>query len=164
MNFLVWIESTDLSVWVRESDFGYPLILCAHAVGMAIVVGISALHAARVFGFSRDFPLAGFERLMGVAWFGFVLNAASGTLLLVGQPRRLLMNPAFQIKMLLIVFAGFAVWQLARALEQERLLTGGRLTGATRSARIAAVGSVVFWVGAIIAGRVIGYTIGPPPL
>src|SRR5712675_533939 len=40
MEFLAWLEQTDASVWLRESDWGHPIILCFHAVGMGMVVGI----------------------------------------------------------------------------------------------------------------------------
>jgi hypothetical protein len=64
--------------------------------------------------------------------------------------------------MVLIVFAGLSLWALSRALEgTER----GRAKDVKvpRGAKVAAITSIVFWCGAIVAGRLIGYTIGPPP-
>ena len=171
MNWLTWLEMTDFSTWLRESDWGYPVLLCFHAVGMGIVVGISWMYSARILGYAKNFPLDGFERLFGLAWFGFVINAASGVLLFVGEPRRLAATPAFWIKMVLIVFAGLALWALEKALYgmDTYALPGaggaaareGVVTGAAKTAAIA---SIVFWLAAIIAGRIIGYTIPPPPL
>src|SRR6266852_2179291 len=173
MEFLAWLEQTDSSVWLRESDWGHPIILCFHAVGMGIVVGISLMYSARILGYAKDFPLAAFDKLFGLAWFGFAMNAVSGVLLFIGEPRRLFATPAFWIKMILIAFAGLALWVLAKALDGAADhgapgLPGpdGALAGAgvvTTSARIAAIFSVVFWLGAITAGRLIGYTIPPPP-
>lgn len=173
MELLTWLEQTDFSIWLRESDWGHPIVLCFHAVGMGMVVGISFMYSARILGYARDFPLSGFDRLFGLAWFGFAVNAASGVLLFAGEPRRLLATPAFWIKMILIVFAGLALWALAKALHadphdavglpgQDGALVGEAVV--SRNARIAAICSVVFWLGAITAGRLIGYTIGPPPL
>jgi hypothetical protein len=166
MDLLVWLEDTDFSVWLRESDWGHPIVLCFHAVGMGLVVGVSFMFCARVLGYSKDFPLSGFDRLFGLSWFGFIMNAISGVLLFIGEPRRLLATPAFLVKMVLIVLAGFSLWALSRALY-------GDVAGAeaperspatiTASAKIAAVFPVVLWLGAIVAGRLIGYTIAPPP-
>ena len=78
MELLARLEETDLSLWLRESDCGQPIMLCIHAVGMGLVVGISFMFSARVLGYSKNFPLAGFEKLFGIAWFGFAINAASG--------------------------------------------------------------------------------------
>src|SRR5207244_3662160 len=116
MEFLTWLEQTEFSTWLRESDWGHPIVLCFHAVGMGLVVGISIMFSARVLGYSKDFPLAAFDKLFGLAWFGFAMNAVSGALLFIGEPRRLLVTPAFWIKMILIVLAGFSVWILTRIL------------------------------------------------
>jgi hypothetical protein len=171
MDWLTWLEMTDFSTWLRESDWGYPVLLCFHAVGMGIVVGISWMYSARILGYAKNFPLDGFERLFGLAWFGFVVNAASGVLLFVGEPRRLTATPAFWIKMVLIVCAGLALWALEKALhgmDTDALPGPGgaaaREVAVTGAAGTAAVASIVFWLAAIIAGRIIGYTMPPPPL
>lgn len=179
MEPLRWLEDTDISVWMRESDWGVPIMLCFHAVGMGIVVGVSFMFGARVLGYSKQFPLAGFDTLFRLAWIGFAMNAISGTMMFIGEPRRLLLTAAFLIKMGLIVCAGFALWMLSKALESgatapsglpasgATLTAGGTLAAGppiTRAAKIAAVLTIVFWLGAILSGRLIGYTIGPPPL
>ena len=173
MQLLTWLEMTDFSTWLRESDWGYPVLLCFHAVGMAMVVGISLMYSARILGYARDFPLSAFDRLFGLAWFGFAMNAVSGVLLFFGEPRRLMDTPAFWIKMILIVFAGLALWALGRALHGDSQGAIGLATPrglmigeaiASPNARVAAIFSVAFWLGAIVSGRLIGYTMPPPPL
>jgi len=174
MELLAWLEQTDFSTWLRESDWGYPVVLCVHAVGMGMVVGISFMYSARILGYSKAFPLTAFDRLFDLAWFGFAMNAVSGVLLFVGEPRRLFVTPAFWIKMILIAFAGLSLWILAKALHgtahygaddlpgKDEALAGDGVV--TTSAKVAAIISIVFWLGAITAGRLIGYTIPPPPL
>jgi hypothetical protein len=162
MEFLAWLEQTEFSTWMRESDWGHPIGLCFHAVGMGLVVGISFMFCARVLGYAKSFPLGAFDQLFGLAWFGFAMNAASGIVLLIADPRRMPFTPAFLIKMVLIVFAGLSLWALSRALEgTERTRT--KDVKVPRGAKVAAITSIVFWCGAIVAGRLIGYTIGPPP-
>ena len=169
MELLARLEQTELSLWLRESDWGHPIVLCFHAVGMGLVVGISLMFCARVLGYSKSFPLAGFDKLFGLAWFGFAMNAVSGVLLFIGEPRRLLLTPAFLIKMILIIFAGFSLWILARTLQNAEHPAGANVVSlredvVSRSAKIAAIFPIVLWLGAIISGRLIGYTIGPPPI
>jgi hypothetical protein len=168
MERLALLEQTGLSTWLRESDWGFPIMLCFHAVGMGLVVGISLMFSARVLGYAKDFPLSAFDKLFGIAWFGFAMNAISGTLLFIGEPRRLIQTPAFLIKLVLIVFAGFSVWYLMTALYGAEAPAGAerglpREPAVTMNARIAAVIPIVFWIGAIVTGRLIGYTIAPPP-
>jgi hypothetical protein len=169
MGFLASFEQTDFSIWLRESDWGQPILLCFHAVGMGLVVGLSLMFSARVFGYARRFPLSAFDRLFGIAWFGFAINAASGALLFAAEPRRLLQTPAFLIKMLLIVGAGFSLWALMRTLQGGDVAAGSEAARphklvVTPKAKLAAIFPIVLWLGAILAGRLIGYTIGPPPL
>jgi hypothetical protein len=169
MELLTWLEQTDFSTWLRESDWGYPVLLCVHAVGMGMVVGITWMYAARILGYAKSFPLAGFDKLFGLAWFGFAINLLSGVLLFVGEPRRLFATPAFWIKMVLIVFAGLSLWALAKALhgtdpDEADGLPGPDGAVAATAAKIAAISTIVFWLAAITAGRIIGYTMPPPPL
>ena len=169
MNFLAWLEQTGFSVWLRESDWGHPIVLCFHAVGMGLVVGISFMFCARVLGYSKNIPLDAFDRLFHLAWFGFWMNAVSGVVLFSGSPRRLLETPAFVIKMVLIAAAGFSLWLLARTLQGVMKPAGAsarlsELEAMPAGARVAAVFTVLFWIGTIVAGRLIAYTIGPPPI
>ena len=162
MGLLVWLETTDLSHWIRTSDFGYSLVLAAHAIGMALVAGVSFMFCARALGLARDFPLSGFNRLFAWAWFGFALSAISGTLLFVGQPRRLLANWPFDVKLLLILIAGFSLRYLGKTLSDiEGLRACGDLP---RHLKIVATWPIVLWLGVILAGRLIGYTMGSQPL
>lgn len=167
MGLLASLEDTDFSTFLRESDWGQPILLCFHAIGMALVVGVSLMFCARIYGYARRFPLSGFHTLFNVAWLGFLLNAGSGTLLFIGEPRRLLQTPAFLIKMILIVGAGISLWALMRTLRTDKAVAGAgwpHKDAVTANAKIAAIFPIVLWLGAILSGRLIGYTIGPPPL
>src|SRR5258708_13692036 len=162
MEFLAWLEQTDASVWLRESDWGHPIILCFHAVGMAMVVGISLIYSARILGYARDFPVSAFDRLFGLAWFGFAMNAASGVVLFFGEQRRLMDTPAFWIKMILIVFAGLALRALGKALHGDAQgavalpTPRGLMVGDAFAAphpRIAAIFSLPFLLAALTSPR-----------
>src|SRR5437660_8292611 len=66
--------------------------------------------------------------------------------------------------------AGLALWVLGKALHAVSRDTIGFATpgrpmfaDVSPNARIAAIFSVVFWLGAIVSGRLIGYTMPPPP-
>src|SRR5260370_16449081 len=119
MEFRAWLEQTDGSVCIAESDWGHHIILAFHAVGMGMVVGISLMYSARILGYARDFPLSAFDRLFGLAWFGFAMNAVSGVVLFFGEPRRLMDTPAFWIKMILIVFAALPLCALPHSLHRD---------------------------------------------
>jgi len=160
MGFLAWLEATGLGTWVRESNFGYPIVLAAHSVGMGVVVGIILMLSARVLGFAKRLPVNTFEVLFTVAWVGFAVNAISGVLLFLGNASHLAVNAPFLIKIFLVAVGGIAAWALANALRDENgALVGENWTGPTSKAKALAVANILIWCGAVLAGRLIGYTI-----
>ncbi len=181
-SFLEWVEQTNVSVWVREGNFiTYPLstfyiMLGFHSVGMAMVVGINFMLSLRFFGYFRNFPISMANRLMRVAWWGFYINLASGLLLFIAQPRRELLTTTFNIKILMIILAVITMVVMQRALREVDVVPtpsgginpDGTMTAAAFEivpdrAKTAALLINFFWLGAIIAGRLIGYVQPPPP-
>jgi hypothetical protein len=152
------LEASGLGVWVRESYFGYPIVLTAHSVGMGVVVGIMMILGVRVLGYARGIPLAAFDLLFTVAWVGFIVNAVSGVLLFLGNATKLAENVPFLLKLVLIVAGGISVWVLWRTIgpSSDGLTADG--VGTSRAKSIA-VATMVFWLGAVLAGRLIGYTV-----
>ena len=159
MNFLIWLESTRLSEWVLYSQWANPVLLSMHAVGMSLVVGCGLMTGARVLGFARVLPLTLFYRLLVAAWIGVALNVTSGVLLFISNGHTYIANWTFQLKILLIIGAGLAARSMWRALAAQSLAKAGEAP--SRHARVAAFASIVFWIGAIVAGRMIAYTITP---
>ena len=153
--FLAWLESTSLSQWIVGSLWAFPAILTFHAIGMGIAAGLSAMLDLRVLGVARGIPLSELRRFLPVLWIGFWVNAVSGVLLLIGYPTKALTNPVFYLKLALI--AG-GMWLLVR-LARRALGDDASLAAETSPAlRRLAIISLVCWVGAITAGRLLAYT------
>jgi hypothetical protein len=147
--FLGWLEMTALSQWVVGSPslFAFPGILSVHAVGMALAVGVSIAFDLRILGVTSRMPLAEMRRYLPVFWTGFWLNAVSGVLLLVGYPTKALTNPVFYLKLGLIGVAMTLMVRLARADGVPQTLQ-----------RRMAILSLLCWMSAIFAGRLLAYT------
>lgn len=144
--FLYTLEQTAFSMWVRDSPslFGFWFIISCHAVGMALLVGASAVIDLRILGVAKDLPLSMLKRLYPIIWAGFWIQVVSGGVLLIGYPTKSLMAPAFYVKMAFIAAAMVVMVKLGqRMFEQARSL---------------AIWSMVLWFGAITAGRLIAYT------
>ena len=151
------IEANGLSVWIRESDsfFAFWLILSVHAIGMGVLVGASVVIGLRILGLAPDLPLAPLQRFYRFIWVGFWIQVASGLLLLIAYPTKSLTNPVFYVKLTLIGLA-VASMQMLR----NRVFADSSLNEATMMARgrVFAIWSLVFWVGAVTAGRLLAYT------
>src|SRR5205814_4283767 len=83
----------------------YPTILFLHSIGMALVAGFNAVIDLRILGLSPKIPLKPMERLYPWLWWGFGINAVTGTSLLMADATTKLTNPDFGVKML-FVFSG----------------------------------------------------------
>jgi hypothetical protein len=163
MEVLKWMEALPISDWITTSDWGFPIMLVFHSVGLAAVVGITAMLDLRVLGFARTAPLAAFEPLMSVAWIGFFINAISGSLLFMADASRLIVNWPFITKMTCVLLGGVTSALLWRQLHRssdahiEQPPTAPPVLQVNAGARVLAVVSLVLWGGAILFGRLIAY-------
>jgi len=155
---LVWLESTQISVFIREwpSILGFPTILFLHTLGLAMVAGAGI--AIDLWILQRPLHLlpvrmAGLNKLM---WLGFGINLLSGIALLLAYPAKALTNGVFYLKMALVLLA---VYVSAR-IHRELVPTGGAgaVAGLAPEARVWAVASLIFWLAAIVTGRLLAYT------
>jgi len=153
--FLDTLENLGFSTWVRESPskLAYPTILWLHVMGMGVVVGISVMISLRLLGISPKTPVRPLERLYPLMWWGFGVNAVTGTALLLASASKRLVDPTFYVKMIFI-FAGVAVLQLTRNRVFRSLSPEGVLPGNSRALAWAAL---ICWLGAVTAGRLLAY-------
>jgi hypothetical protein len=158
MEFLAALQETSLSHYIQESDWGHPILLCFHAIGMALVVGVILMMDLRILGYAKSMPLSIFERLLGLAWAGFAMNAVSGLLIFCSNATRLITNWTFDLKLILIVAGGLSVWWLWRSI-RSRTAAGEDFDSVTPTERAIAIASAIFWICAIVSGRLIAYTL-----
>jgi hypothetical protein len=154
MNILYWLEDSLIGVWVAQS-WGYPVVLSAHAVGMSIVVGTVLMINLRLLGFSSTLSFTFFSNLTRVAWFGVCLNVLSGLALFSVNPVKFFFHPVFWIKIALIVLGGVSLWWGLRSCHEAR--NNNHIQESTTLIKIIAALSILFWLGAIVAGRLIAY-------
>lgn len=156
--FLFWLESTALSVWIRESTsvLAYPAILSAHAIGMGLAAGIGAALALHLLGVGPGIPTIEMRRFVPVMWFGFWLNTVSGVVLLVGYPTKALTNPVFYLKLSCIALAMSMFIVISGRIFRDPIPE--KNDGAFLKTRFLAAASLACWAGAVISGRLLAYT------
>ena len=155
LEFLSKLEQLPFSMWVLQSP--YSTILFLHSIGMALVAGFSAVIDLRLLGLSPKIPIKPLERLYPWMWWGFAINAITGSSLLLADATTKGTNPDFWIKMV-FVFTGIAVLKIMR----KKVFGDPQLDVAPVSgtAKGLACVSLVCWLGAITAGRLLAY-VGP---
>jgi hypothetical protein len=155
MGLLEWLEETNLSVWIATSEtvWGYPIILTLHTMGLALLVGASAVVDLRVLGWGERVALDSMRWLTRPMLIGFAVNAFTGILLFIAAATVHGVNPIFYVKLVLIVLALGVGQRLWRAL-----YPGGVASSmASQQARMLAIASLVLWVAAIATGRLMAY-------
>jgi len=152
LGFFAWLEATRLAECVRSSTPGYPSMIALHAVGMAIMVGLSLIIDLRVLGRFAGIPLQALQRFFGLAWIGFGINFVSGAALFTAQATSYMVDWVFLTKMGLVFLGAITAAILQPAVAKAG--PGGQLSGGTKA--IAGL-AIVFWIVAIIMGRLTAY-------
>ena len=163
MSILQQLEASGFSQWVRQSGslWAFPGILLVHTYGMAVMVGIIAGIDLKILGLVPAMPLAPLSKFFPIVWVAFWVNAITGTILLAADATTKFTNPDFGIKMVFIVLA-----VITQRLIQTRVFTDPEIDARpfTSNARWLAVMSLVCWLGAITAGRLLAYVGNPSGL
>ncbi len=144
-SFLRLVESTALSVWIRESDslFAFPGILVLHTLGMAFLAGAAVAVALILLGVARSVRPESVALLIPVAWAGLSVNALSGVLLVAAYPTKALTNPVFYVK---LAFIGLLIGALHLA---HRRVSWNKALAAVL---------LLLAVLSIVSGRLLPYT------
>lgn len=155
MAFLEWLQYTRVATFVAETLWAYPLFETLHTLGMALLVGSLGLINLRILGYKPELPILGTLDLLPLAWLGFTINLISGLLLFTSDPVYFWSSITFKVKIGLIVLGGINAFILSQSVFREARAGGDATPG--MQARLVAASSLTFWVGAIIAGRLIAY-------
>ena len=135
--------------WIGSSAWAYPALEVVHLFGVALLVGNLVAFESRVLGWAGELSVPALARLsLVLAVLGFGLVALSGLTLFAAHPGEMLANPAFVLKMALVMAAGIN----AAAFHARDGIR--RLDGIARAQTLVSLG---LWIGAMISGRWIAY-------
>lgn len=158
MGLIEAIESSGIATWVRESPsiFAYTGVLSAHAIGLAIAVGVNVVIALRLLGFASDFPAASLRRMFPLFYVGFTINLISGSMLLAASLSSLLGRWMFISKLVFILLA-MINFELMRAKIFRPVTSGAAMSIDEPAARKFAWIALILWGLAVISGRLTSY-------
>ncbi len=165
MELLAHLEQISFFAWVRESRslLAYPSILLLHTIGMAVVVGLIAGIDLRILGFAPALPLTPMRKFLPIMWAAFAVNAVTGAILLAADATTKLTNPDFFVKMAFIFLALIVQRLIDGRVFPDAVIhdpVAGDPTPLPRQTKMLAAASLVCWLGAITAGRLLAY-VGP---
>lgn len=142
------LQASGPAAFLRGSFYFYPLLNALHIFSIGALVTSALLMDLRVLGLGGALPTESVLRqLRPVALTALAAAAASGLLLFSVQPLDYAENPAFRIKLLLLL----------AALANAAIFTFLRLD--RRGGRLSALLSILLWISILVAGRFIGFVL-----
>jgi hypothetical protein len=139
--------------YIRESTYGFSILLTIHVVAMCIFLGLIVMMDLRLVGVAnlRTRPSEIQARLFPWQMVGFAIIVFSGVLLVWAQPLRYYGKTFFWWKMGLMLLAGVnagIIHAITRRSEAAWDSVPARLAGAV---------SLLLWAGVLTTGRLVAY-------
>lgn len=158
------LRETGFATAIRENASLFPWIEAIHVLGVTVVIGTVGIIELRLIG------LASLNRsvsrvlkdLLPITWSGFAVSVISGFLLFASNAPTYGHNTFFLSKAALLLLAGLNAFGFHTFVERSI----ARWDSAARTpipARLSGVFSLVMWVGIVVCGRWVGFTLVPAP-
>ncbi len=154
--WLFWLENSILAEAIRQWVWAYPLIETLHILSITLLVGSVAMFDLRLLGVSRHVMITDMAgHLLPWAYASFGVVILSGFLLFATDAAAIALNPAFRLKLVLILGAGLnaitfhwiypSVHQWNRGVKPPKRV------------RAIAIISIILWIAVITCGSLIAY-------
>lgn len=158
---LLWIEASTLGEFIRASGvWTYGIINLIHILGIALLFGSVVILDLRLMGWRSCHSLGVVAGItVPIAQVGFALAAFAGIALLATNASEYIGNPFLPIKFVAVGLALVNVAVLSRlpAWKAREQTSSTIHRAGARSLAIAGMLSLILWLTAIAAGRLIGY-------
>ena len=154
-----WLEATSLGVLVRESAWGFPILVAIHIMGLTLSIGTLVWFDLRLLGVSMTGGKASmmYRRLMPWMFTGFAVMFVTGAMLLAGFATAAYENLYFRIKVSAMALAAVNAFVYHRFTER-RIVEWDDAAAPPPRARAAGLISICVWLVVIMAGRMMSYT------
>lgn len=153
-----WLDGTAASETLKAATWLIPTLQTVHIVCVAMVIAATVLVSLRILGvFEKSEPLAAIcRRFLPWIWYALGILLVTGALLILAEPGRSLLSPAFGLKMLMLT-----VVIVLTACLQYPLAAQPGFWHASLPRRVGAAGiailSLALWPCIVFAGRWIAY-------
>lgn len=159
MPMLQWVEATSMGTMVRESLYGFPVIVGLHILGIALSVGTLLWFDLRLVGVVLpNVPVRQvYRRLIPWSATGFAMMFTTGGMLFTGYAVAAVGNTFFRAKVAAMLLAGANALYYHLAVEPS---AASWEADAVPPAAVRRAGylSMALWAIVILCGRVMSYT------
>lgn len=153
------LYQTSVSTEIREVSWIIPTVQSIHIVAIAVVLGSAIVSDLRLAGVlaTDETPQTVVRRHLPWMWGALLVLLATGAVMAVGEPNRVLTNSVFWLKMSLVLIA-FVLTLLFRLpiLNPEFRIEHGHWA---KMVKPMAWASLLIWIVVVYCGRWIAYVI-----
>jgi hypothetical protein len=151
--FCKWLENTPWGVSTRTSLWLYPFVQLIHFAGLSLWLGTNITVDLRLLGIGKQRQTAAqlSNSLFVWNWIGFCIVVLGGFLLFSSTGTTYVTNPAFRIKLgVLVPVALF--WHV---LVQQKLPAWGDAQDTPATAKMAGLAEILLWISVVTAAVLI---------
>src|SRR5262249_26264357 len=156
--YFEWVDALPSSIAIRESAYGYTILLTTHVLSMCVFSGLVIMMDLRLAGFgNKGTPISEIQRRL-FPWqtLGMVGAAITGVLLFYGQPMRYFGKVLYwtKIAMMILALLNLVYFHLSpyRSVAQWDTEVVPPF-----NVRLAGIISLVLWAAVVATGRLTAY-------
>jgi hypothetical protein len=149
-----WFDGSAMGLWVRDSRWIFPAIEAVHIVALALLFGAVLMLNLRLMGLTlTNKPMAQLAKELS-PWVlcSLIIILSTGTLLFSSEAMKSYASVPFQVKMVLLFAAMIFHYGIFNRVTKSDFSTAHRVWST-----LAAVVSILLWLGVGVAGRGIGF-------
>lgn len=151
---LKWLALQWPGPQVNATSWAFGFGQALHFMGLCLLFGVMLIVDLRLLGVFKRLPLKPILGLLPLAVIGFVFLVGSGWEFVTTNPKLYWTNPAFRMKMYLILIAGLNALYFTFYEHHHASLVGAN--GETSSTtKITAAFSIILWTSILLFGRLL---------
>jgi len=157
--FSLWVTDWPMAIWLQEHFLAIPGFQTVHILSIAALFGSVLMLNLRVLGLKgMDRSIAEtFARYRAWTWWSLTALVASGTILLISEPVRNMVNSVFWLKMAaLALVVVLSIW--FQGAVKRNIGTLEVSPQGSASIRVGAWAIIVLWLVVMVGGRWIAYS------
>ena len=149
---LTMFHDNPFGVAARSIKWVFSTCETVHFIGLCVLFGALLMFDLRMLGVLRRGTMKSALNYTHVAAFGLSLNVASGFILFSSNPKNYWTNPAFRLKMCLLLIAiANVIW--FEVVERRKVLAMVEGADTDVDTKMVAGLSLLLWAGVLICGR-----------
>jgi hypothetical protein len=161
-DFIHWLGATPASLVIQEVFWVIPAVQTVHILAISVLLASMAMFDLRLLGWvgTRHSVRSSSQRFMPWLWGALLVLALSGSILIIGEPKRALGNVFFTSKMCMLATVIMVTLSFQAMLKRDLERGNTDLAPAHFAvAKIAGLVALALWIGIAVAGRLIAYTV-----